>query len=78
MPTLAQKENASHVRAERRAPARGRAVKAVRKPLRMKTWKEAREYLDKHLTPAGHTPSGRPVYRDADIASLNILLPDEV
>ena len=57
--------------------ARNGAVKPAQKPLRMKTWKAAREYLDAHLTPAGYTPAGRPVYNDEDVASLNILLPDE-
>jgi hypothetical protein len=54
-----------------------RVEKPAQNPLRMKTWKEAREYLDTHLTPCGFTPAGRPVYDSEDVARLNILLPDE-
>lgn len=61
----------------KKTKARSGTENPAQKPLRMKTWKEAREYLDAHLTPAGYTPAGRPYYDSEDIARLNILLPDE-
>jgi hypothetical protein len=51
--------------------------KSVRKPLRMKTWDEAREHIRVRLKPAGFTPAGNPCFDEADIATLNILMPDE-
>jgi len=46
-------------------------------PSRLKTWKEAREFIAKNLTPVRFTSNGRPIYRNEDIVKLNVLLPDE-
>ena len=59
------------------AKVQSRVEKTARKPLRMKSWKEAREYIRTHLTPAGYTPAGRPYFDESEILKLNILLPDE-
>ena len=47
-------------------------------PIRLKTRKEEREYLAKHLTPVGFGPKGQPLYAKEDIDALNIILPDDL
>lgn len=46
-------------------------------PLKLKTWKEVREYYAAHLKPVAFNARGGPVYDIEDIKRLNVLLPDE-
>ncbi len=48
------------------------------KPICLKTRREAREYLAKHLKPVGFGPKGQPLYAKKDIDSLNIILPEDI
>ena len=45
-------------------------------PIRLKTWKEVREYFALHLKPIRFN-NGRPVYSNDDIKKLDVILPDE-
>ena len=48
----------------------------VHAPVRLKTWKEIREYYALHLKPVRFN-NGRPIYSNDDIKKLNVILPDE-
>lgn len=65
MPVMDRKKNAA-------------AKVAKKKPVHLKTWKEARAYLDEHLTPVRFGPKGQPIYSHEDIEKLDIILPDEL
>lgn len=45
--------------------------------VRLKTLKEVRNYFDTHLKPIRLNAKGEPVYSNADIKKLNVILPDE-
>ncbi len=45
--------------------------------IKLLTWDDVAAYKAKHLTPVAFSPKGRPIYRAADVAALNIQFPDE-
>ena len=49
-----------------------------KKPVRLKTWREAGAYFKKHLIPVRYGPKGQPIYSGADIDALNVILPEEL
>ena len=51
--------------------------KSGREPLRLKTTEEVREYLARHLTPVRLGPKGQPIYALEDLASLNVIFPED-
>lgn len=47
------------------------------KPIHLKTWNEAAEYFKKRLTPVEYGPNGQPIYEQAEIEALNVILPED-
>jgi hypothetical protein len=46
-------------------------------PIHLKTREEANAYLAAHLTPAGYSRNGFPIYNQEEINPLNIVLPED-
>lgn len=44
-------------------------------PIVFRTWDEAMDYFEKHLTPVEYGPKGQPIFSSKDMEKLNVRLP---